>query len=98
MYGIPRTDVELLRCAPSVVIAMFPDAKDNMIAQDFGEYCLGTNMSKLMGKYQCIYFFFDIKMISSDRSIQATFGQFYGWLPGHLGQISFILTGWLLAL
>ena len=37
MYGIPRTDVELLQCAPSVDIAMFPDAKDNMVAQDFGE-------------------------------------------------------------
>ena len=58
MYGIPRTDVGLLRCAPSVDIAMFPGAKDNMIAQDFGEYCLGTNMSKFMGKYQCKYFFF----------------------------------------
>ena len=38
MAGIPRTDVELLRCAPSVGITMFPDAKANMIAQDFGEY------------------------------------------------------------
>ena len=37
MSGIPRTDVELLQCAPSVDIAMLPDAKDNMIAQDFGE-------------------------------------------------------------
>ena len=54
MYGIPRTDVELLRCAPLVGIAMFPDAKDNMIAQDFGKYCLGTNMGKFMGKYQYI--------------------------------------------
>ena len=51
MYGIPRTDVELLQCAPSVDIAMFPDAKDNMIAQDFGEYYLCTNMSKFMDKY-----------------------------------------------
>ena len=58
MYGIPRTDVELLRCAPSVDIAMFPDAKDNMIAQDFGKYCLGTNMGKFMGKYQYIYIYF----------------------------------------
>ena len=79
MYGIPRTDVELLRCAPSVDIAMCLDAKDNMIAQDFGEYCLGTNMSKFMSKYQHKYFFFffDIKMISSDRSIQAIFGRLY---------------------
>ena len=57
MYGIPRTDVELLRCAPSVDIAMFPEAKDNMIAQDFSEYCLGTIVSKFMGKYQYIYIF-----------------------------------------
>ena len=37
MSGIPRTDVELLQCAPLVNIAMLPDAKNNMIAQDFGE-------------------------------------------------------------
>ena len=37
MSGIPRTDVELLQCTPLVDIAMLPDAKDNMIAQDFGE-------------------------------------------------------------
>ena len=37
MSGIPRTDVELLRCALPVDIAMFPEAKDNLIAQDFGE-------------------------------------------------------------
>ena len=57
MYGIPRTDVELLRCAPLVDIAMFPEAKDNLIAQDFGEYCLGTNMREYMDKYQYIYYF-----------------------------------------
>ena len=56
MYGIPRTDVELLRCAPSVDTAMFPEAKDNMIAQDFGEYGLGTNMREYMDKYQYIFF------------------------------------------
>ena len=78
MYGIPRTDVELLRCAPSVDIAMFPEARDNMIAQDFGGYCLGTSMREYMDKYQYIYIFFDIKMNSSDRSIQAIFGRFYG--------------------
>ena len=38
MSGIPRTDVELLRCVPLVDITMFLDAKANMIAQDFGEY------------------------------------------------------------
>ena len=38
MTGIPRTDVELLRCAPPVDITMFPDARVNMIAQDFGKY------------------------------------------------------------
>ena len=37
MSGIPRTDVELLRCAPPVDITMFPDAKANMLAQDFGK-------------------------------------------------------------
>ena len=57
MYGIPTTDAELLRCAPSVDIAMFPEAKDNMIAQDFCEYCLGTNMREYMDKYQYIYIY-----------------------------------------
>ena len=37
MSGIPRTDVELLQCASPVDIAMLPDAKGNMIAQDFGK-------------------------------------------------------------
>ena len=37
MSRIPRIDVELLQCTPSVDIAMLPDAKANMIAQDFGE-------------------------------------------------------------
>ena len=37
MTGIPGTDVELLRCAPPVDITMFPDAKANTIAQDFGK-------------------------------------------------------------
>ena len=52
MSGIPRTDVELLKCAPLVDIAMFPEAKDNMIAQDFGEYCLNINISKYIDRYQ----------------------------------------------
>ena len=52
MSGIPRTDVELLKCAPPVDIAMFPEAKDNMIAQDFGEYCLNINISKDIDRYQ----------------------------------------------
>ena len=38
MSEIPKTDVELLRCAPPVDITMFPDARANMIAQDFGKY------------------------------------------------------------
>ena len=38
MSGIPRTDEELLKCAPPVDIAMFPEAKDNMIAQDYGKH------------------------------------------------------------
>ena len=84
MSGIPRTDVELLQCAPSVDITMLQDAKDNMIAQDFGEYCLCTSMSKSWININVYIYFFDIKLISSDRSIQATFGRFYGWLPGHL--------------
>ena len=37
MSGIPRTDVELLRCAPPADITMFPDAKANRVAQDFGK-------------------------------------------------------------
>ena len=37
MAGIPRTDVELLQCASPVDIAVLPDAKGNMIAQDFGK-------------------------------------------------------------
>ena len=39
MSGILRTDEELLKCAPPVDIAMFLEAKDNMIAQDYGKYC-----------------------------------------------------------
>ena len=39
MSGIPRTDEELLKCVPPVDIAMFSEAKDNMIAQDYGKYC-----------------------------------------------------------
>ena len=46
MFGIWRTNEELLRCAPPVDIAMFPEAKDNMIAQDFGEYCINININK----------------------------------------------------
>ena len=38
MSGIPRTDEELLKCAPPVDIAMFLEAKDNMIAQEYGKY------------------------------------------------------------
>ena len=38
MSGIPRTNEELLKCAPSVDRAMFPEAKDNMIAQDYGKH------------------------------------------------------------
>ena len=37
MSGIPKTDVELLRCAPPVDITLFPDAEANRIAQDFGK-------------------------------------------------------------
>ena len=37
MTGIPRTDAELLQCASPVDIAMLPDAKGNMIAQDFSK-------------------------------------------------------------
>ena len=37
MSGIPKTDVELLRCAPPVDITLFPGAKANRIAQDFGK-------------------------------------------------------------
>ena len=37
MSGVPETDVELLRCAPPVDIALFPDANANRIAQDFGK-------------------------------------------------------------
>ena len=58
MSGILRTDVELLRCASLVDIAMFPEAKDNMIAQDFGEYCININISKYTDRYQYIYFFY----------------------------------------
>ena len=39
MSGIPRTNEELLKCALLVDIAMFPEAKDNMIAQDYGKNC-----------------------------------------------------------
>ena len=57
MSGILRTNVQLLKCAPPVDIAMFPEAKDNMIAQDFVEYCLNINISKYIGRYQYVYFF-----------------------------------------
>ena len=50
MSGILRTKEELLRCAPLVDIAMFPEAKDNMIAQDYGKYCKNVNI------YQYIFF------------------------------------------
>ena len=50
MSGILRTDEELLRCAPPVDIAIFPEAKDNMIAQDYGNYCKNVNI------YQYIFF------------------------------------------
>ena len=36
-----------------------------------------------MDKYYDIYFF-DIKMFSSDRSIQAIFGRLHDWSPGRL--------------
>ena len=39
MSGIPRTDEELLKCTLPVDIAMFLEAKDNKIAQDYGKYC-----------------------------------------------------------
>ena len=55
MSGIPRTDVELLRCAPLVDIAMFLEAKDN--TQDFGEHCINININKYIDRYQYIYFF-----------------------------------------
>ena len=70
MSRIPRTDVELLRCAPLVDIAMFLEAKDNMIAQDFGEYCINININKYIDRYQYIYFFV-IEIYSSDWLIQA---------------------------
>ena len=50
MSGIPRTDKELLRCAPPLDIAMFLEAKDNMIAQDYGKCCKNVNI------YQYIFF------------------------------------------
>ena len=50
MSGILRTNVELLRCAPPVDIAMFPEAKDNMIAQDFSEYCINININKYIDR------------------------------------------------
>ena len=46
-----------MKCAPPVDIAMFPEAKDNMIAQDFGEYCLNINISKYIDRYQYVFFF-----------------------------------------
>ena len=51
MSGIPLTDVELLRYAQPVDITMFPDAKANMIAQDFGKYNSWVNMYKFTNKY-----------------------------------------------
>ena len=47
MSEVPETDVELLRCAPPVDIALFPDVQANMIPQDFGR-CLLFHL--FMGK------------------------------------------------
>ena len=38
MSGILRTDEELLKCALPVDRAMFPEAKDHVIAQDYGKH------------------------------------------------------------
>ena len=61
MSGIPRTDEELLRWTPPVDIAIFPEAKDNMIAQDFGEYCINININIYIDRYQYIYCFWSYK-------------------------------------
>ena len=37
MSEILRTDEELLKCAPPVDRSMFPEARDNFIAQDYGK-------------------------------------------------------------
>ena len=37
MSEIPRTDEELLKCAPPVDRSLFPEASDNLIAQDYGK-------------------------------------------------------------
>ena len=57
MSGIPRTDEELLKCTPPVDIAMLLEAKDNMIAQDYGKYC-NSQINKYIDRYQYIYIYF----------------------------------------
>ena len=57
MSGIPKTDVELLRCAPLVDITLFPDAKANRIAQDFGKCSICIYSWVNIEKYYDIYFF-----------------------------------------
>ena len=37
MSEIPKTDEDLLKCAPPVDRSQFPEAKDNLIAQDYGK-------------------------------------------------------------
>ena len=54
MSGIPRTNEELLKCAPPVDIAMFPEAKDNMITRKYGKY---YNSEIDVNIYPYIYFF-----------------------------------------
>ena len=52
MSGIPRTNEELLKCASPVDRAMFPKAKDDMIAQDYGKQFTDKNIDR----YQYIFF------------------------------------------
>ena len=40
MSGVPKTDAELLQCAPQVDPAQFPKAINNRITQGYGEYCM----------------------------------------------------------
>ena len=40
MSGNPKTDAELIQCTSSVDIALFPQAKDNLIAPDYGKHIL----------------------------------------------------------
>ena len=91
MSEVPETDVELLKCAPPVDITLFPDVQANRIAQDFGRClpfiyldCFFIYSWANKGKYLEIYFFFDRKSYSSDRSIQAIFGRLHTQSPGRL--------------